>query len=445
MRWRPDRVLRARRSPRQGDGGGTAGDQPPRPEPGLSARQADLIKRVRFVVALARGLHTYGTPAPRLENAVTGVAATMGLICHVNSNPTSLFFSFREEGGPEAMLNEITRVVRLDPGGRDLNRLSLVDAVAEEVLAGELDVDSGYSRLLEIEAMPGMDPRLMVLSHGLIAMALTVMLASGWADLAAASAIGLIVGLLLRFCDKRPNLAPAAEAVCGLAAALLTAAISHWLAPLSVPTVVLASLIVMLPGLALTTAINELATQHLVSGVARFAGAFAVLLKLVFGVMAGTQIAHSLGWVQVADVVVPMPGWILWPALVAGAFGFAVSFGAAWRDFPLVMTAAVGSYLISRFLGTTLGDSVGVFLAALIACALGNLYARMRRRPGALIRLPGLILLVPGSVGFRGLTEAFGRDVLVSIDTGITLLGILITLVAGLLFGNLLVPPRRTL
>ena len=438
MRWRPDRILKPRKS-------SDDGEDRPRKMPGMSAREVELIKRVRFIVALARGLHVYGTPAPRLENAVTDVAATMGLVCNVNSNPTSLFFSFREDGGPETMLSEITRVVRLEPGGRDLNKLSLVDAVAEQVLAGELDVDSGYTRLLEIEAMPGTDPRLLVLSHGLIAGALTVMLASGWADLVAALAIGLIVGLIARYCEKRPNLAPALEAICGLAAALLASAISHWLMPLSVPTVVLASLLVLLPGLALTTAINELATQHLVSGVARFAGAFAVLLKLVFGVMAGTHIAHSLGWVQVAQGVVPMPDWILWPALLAGAFGFAASFGAAWRDYPVVMAAAIGSYAITRFLGTNLGDSVGVFLAAVLACAVGNLYARLFHRPGALVRLPGLILLVPGSVGFRGLTEAFGRDVLVSIDTGITLLGILITLVAGLLFGNLLVPPRRTL
>lgn len=434
IRWRPPRLLPVSHA------ASTA-----RPEPGLSARQADMVKRVRFIVTLARSLHRYGTPAPRLENAVGDVANSIGLVCNINSNPTSLVFSFREPGGPESMLSEVTRVVRLDPGSLDLRRLSLADAVVEQVLGGALDVDAGYTRLLEIEALPGMPRWLVVASHGLIASALAVLLARGWADVTAAAVIGLVVGGLVQYCAQRPNLAPSTEALCALVATVLAFAASTLINPLSVQSVVLASLIVLLPGLALTTAINELATQHLVSGVARFAGAFAVLLKLTFGVVAGTQIAHLFGWTQTATLIDPVPGWVLWPALLCAAFGFAVSFGARRVDFPLVMTAAIGSYLITRYFGMAVGSGAGVFLAALVACAAGNLYARVFRRPGALIRLPGIILLVPGSVGFRSLTHAFERDIFLSLDTSFTLLTILITLVAGLLFGNLLVPPRRSL
>lgn len=434
IRWRPPRLLPI-----------SLPSGAPAPEPGLSARQADMVKRVRFIVALARSLHRYGTPAPRLENAVSDVSAMIGLVCNINSNPTSLVFSFREQGGPESVLNEVTRVVRLDPGSLDLRRLSLADSVVEQVLSGTLDVDAGYTRLLEIEALPGMPRWLVVLAHGLIASALAVLLVRGWADVLAAAVIGLVVGAVAQLCARRPNLAPSTEALCALVATVLACAASSLIQPLSVQSVVLASLIVLLPGLALTTAINELATQHLVSGVARFAGAFAVLLKLTFGVVAGTQIAHLFGWTHTAAAVDPVPDWVLWPALLGAAFGFAVSFGARRADFPLVMAAAIGSYLVTRYFGMAVGSGAGVFLAALLACAAGNLYARVFRRPGALIRLPGIILLVPGSVGFRSLTHAFERDIFLSLDTGFTLLAILITLVAGLLFGNLLVPPRRTL
>jgi len=39
----------------------------------------------------------------------------------------------------------------------------------------------------------------------------------------------------------------------------------------------------------------------------------------------------------------------------------------------------------------------------------------------------------------------FQRDVYQGLDTSFSLIVILISLVAGLLFGNLLLPPRRTL
>jgi uncharacterized membrane protein YjjP (DUF1212 family) len=419
----------------------------PRPSrtPALGARQVELVKRVRFIVALARSLHRYGTPAPRLENAVLGVADTIGLACNIACSPTSLVFSFREQGGPETVLNEITRVVRLDPGSIDLRRLTLADAVVEQVLSGKLDVDAGYMRLLEIEAMPGVDRRLVVLAFALAGAAVSVLLTRGWAEVAAATGIGMLVGLIVQLIAHRPNMSAATEAVCALVATTLACAISTFVHPISVQTVALASLIVLLPGLGLTTAINELATQHLVSGAARLAGSFAGLLKLTFGVVAGTQLAHLLGWTVTTSAVDPVPDWALWPALLAAGFGFAITFGAARRDFPLVMAAAIAGYLITRYFGTAVGNGAGVFVAALIACASGNLYARIFRRPGALIRMPGIILLVPGSVGFRGLTQAFERDILLSLDTGFTLLSILISLVAGLLFGNLLVPPRRSL
>jgi uncharacterized membrane protein YjjB (DUF3815 family) len=72
-------------------------------------------------------------------------------------------------------------------------------------------------------------------------------------------------------------------------------------------------------------------------------------------------------------------------------------------------------------------------------------FARFAQRPGALVREPGIILLVPGSVGFRTLSFVFERDVLLGLDTAITLVTLLVSIVAGLLFGDLLVPPRRKL
>ena len=65
-----------------------------------------------------------------------------------------------------------------------------------------------------------------------------------------------------------------------IVATVLAAAFAHFVAPLSIQTVVIAALIVLMPGLTLTTAVTELATGQLVTGTARFAGAMVVLFKL---------------------------------------------------------------------------------------------------------------------------------------------------------------------
>ena len=86
-----------------------------------------------------------------------------------------------------------------------------------------------------------------------------------------------------------------------------------------------------------------------------------------------------------------------------------------------------------------------MFLGGLLLGALANLYARYMHRPGAVIREPGIILLVPGSVGFRSVSYLFERDTTLGMDSFILLITLLISLVAGLLFGDLLVSPRRSL
>jgi uncharacterized membrane protein YjjB (DUF3815 family) len=52
---------------------------------------------------------------------------------------------------------------------------------------------------------------------------------------------------------------------------------------------------------------------------------------------------------------------------------------------------------------------------------------------------------VPGSIGFLTLSHIAERDVFLGINSAITVAAILISLVAGLLFGDLFVSARRIL
>jgi uncharacterized membrane protein YjjB (DUF3815 family) len=210
-------------------------------------------------------------------------------------------------------------------------------------------------------------------------------------------------------------------------------------------SVVLASLIVLLPGLTLTTAVRELSTQHLVSGIARFGGAVTTLIKLAFGTVAANELCQWLHLIPVAATPAPIPSWAQWAALAVGCYSFAVLFRSAKRDFPLVMAAAALGYLITYWAGREFTPLFGVFLAGLGMGVLSNLYAQLSGRPGALVRTPGIILLVPGSVGFLSLSQIAQRDVFLGINSAVTLGAILTSLVAGLLFGDLFVSSRRVL
>ncbi len=62
------------------------------------------------------------------------------------------------------------------------------------------------------------------------------------------------------------------------------------------------------------------------------------------------------------------------------------------------------------------------------------------------MRVPGIILLVPGSASLRGLlTLLQQQDVNVGEEAMLGVMNILLALLAGLLLGNLLLPSRRHL
>jgi uncharacterized membrane protein YjjP (DUF1212 family) len=407
---------------------------------------ATYAQRIAFVSEIAGRLHTYGTTAQRLEAAVVALAQQLDLDCEPWSNPTGLILSFSD---PTKAIgsSDITRVVRLAPGDNDLHKLSVADRIADAVASGRMSVAQGHTALRQLDQPPGRRWMAMqVLGFGLAAAGVAGLWRLPWLDIATATAIGVLIGALTQLTDKRPAAKEANEALAALLAGVVAALVATMVAPLNLNSVIIASLVVLLPGMALTNAVNELTSQHWVSGTARFAGAVTTILKLTVGAVIAVTLAQLLGLEPMAQVSRPQAGWVEWASLPVAAYAFALLFKASGRDYPWVMAASVAGYVIARVAGEAWGSPVGIFLSAMSLTAAGNLFGRLVQRPGALIRLPGIIMLVPGSASLRGLlTLVQQHDVPGGQSALLAVTNIVMALVAGLLFGNLLVPARKNL
>ncbi len=414
-------------------------------------RDTPLTTRISFLLELARRLHQYGTTAPRLEMAISGAAQRLGLIADVWSSPTAIIISFADAAHGEDGIAQSTQVMRLSPGDVNLARLCEADAIADRVIAGELDLREGFRRLRALGAPDTRRAQVgTIVSFGLSAASIAALfLHSAWVDLIVAGVIGSLIGWITVLAGSRPRLAVASDLICALLATTVATVVSAFVVPLAIKSVVLASLIVLIPGMSLTTAVREISSQHLVSGVARMGGAMTTLLKLAFGTAAAAQLCAAVGIHARDYALAPLPPWMDYPALLIGAIGFSILFRAALRDWPVVIGAVVVGYLTTRWGGQIASSlpaaPVGVFLGALLLGALSNLYARFAHRPGAVIREPGILLLVPGSVGFRSMSFMLERDTPVGMSTALLLVTLLVSIVAGLLFGDLLVSSRRSL
>lgn len=414
--------------------------------PAPSTRNATYAQRIAFVCEIAARLHTYGTTAQRLEGAISKLSEQLGLDCDPWSNPTGIILSFSDPSRPLGS-SDTTRVLRLPPGDTNLHLLSEADRIADAVAAGSMSIMQGHVALRGLDRAPKPYRALWsVVAFGLASGAVAGLWRLPWLDIATSALIGLMIGMLTEYTDARPRMREASEALAGLVAGALAVLVANFIAPLNLTSVIIASLVVLLPGLSLTNAVNELTSQHLVSGTARFAGAVTVVLKMTIGsaiALTAAQLLHVYPHVRASH---PQPGWVEWVSLLAAAWAFAVLFKAARRDYGWVMGAAVLGYLIARYGGTAWGSNAGVFLSALGVTVAGNLFARAFNRPGALVRVPGIIMLVPGGASLRGLMNLVqNSDKSSSEAILLGVLNVILALIAGLLFGNLFVGARRNL
>jgi len=412
----------------------------------IATPPATYAQRVAFVSEIAGRLHSYGTTAQRLEAAVVALAEQLGLDCEPWSNPTGIILSFSDPAKAIGS-SDITRVIRLAPGENDLHKLSVADRIADDVANGRMSIAQGHTALRQLDNDPGRGGKAKeILSYTLGAAGVAGLWKLPWLDIATAGVIGMLIGLLGLYTSRRPATREASEALAALLAGLVATLVASFVGALNLNTVVIASLVVLLPGMALTNAVNELASQHWVSGTARVAGALTSIMKLTVGAMIAVTLADIVGLDPLVRASRPQSAWVEWIALVIAALAFAMLFKASRRDYPWVMAASVAGYAISKFAGHAWGAPAGIFLSAMLLTAGGNLFGRVVQRPGAIIRLPGIIMMVPGSTSLRGvLTLVQQQDVGAGQSVFLTVLNVVMALVAGLLFGNLLMPARKTL
>jgi uncharacterized membrane protein YjjB (DUF3815 family) len=256
-------------------------------------------------------------------------------------------------------------------------------------------------------------------------------------------ALGLGLGLFALIGAGQPRLGRVFEPLAAFVVSVAAVALAHLTGPLSVLVATIAGLIVLMPGLTLTTAMSELATRHLASGTARLSGTFITFLGIAFGVALGNRLGGATFGVPATADPALLPAWASLVALVAAPLCFVVILRADPGDAPWIVGAGALGVLGGRVGAATLGIELGTFAGALAVALASSAYERWRHRPAAVVLVPGILLLVPGSVGFRSLTSLMEQKAVAGIETAFSMFLTAMALVAGLLVAGVIAPVPR--
>jgi uncharacterized membrane protein YjjP (DUF1212 family) len=391
-----------------------------------------------FMLRLGRALHTCGFPAHRIELVMEKASERLGLQGQFFSTPTSLFASF----GPQD--EQQTYLIRVTPGEVNLGKIAELDEVATGVLRGAVSPSRGSQEIDRILSEPPRYGQLVItLAYCVASACASQFLGGGLKEISISAFIGLTIGLLLLAIRGHQSLVRVFEPLAALTASLLAVSLSFVIGPYAVSNSMLAGLIVLMPGLNLTVAMIELSTQHLSSGTARLSKAFVVFLTIGFGVALGDSIANSiLGEPRIARAA-QLPGWTAIIAIVMMALALTILLRAQLKDAIWIVIAGALAVVGSRVGVKFLGPELGVFLGAVTVGVASNWYARLLDRPAIITQVPGIVLLVPGTVGFRALAALLDEKIVSGVETTFKMIITAVALVAGTLIANILVPSRR--
>lgn len=415
-------------------------------DPGRSDKVAS---EEAFLLRVTELLHAYGTPAFRLERVLQLVARGLEVEASFLAAPTAVLVSIG------SVPNRVVHLLRGDSGEVDLGKLVEFDEIMEDVVRNRSL--SAADALVRLDAVAEAPPRyrslVEALGFGVASATASVFFGGGPVDFVASLAIAFCIFLLARVLPRRSDTIGAFEPLAAFFAALAGTLLAGSGLGVDGRVVTLASLIILLPGLSLTVGFSELASRHLISGMARVAGAGAVFLTLVFGVAMGWRLgaevcealwgtsesASAYAWpLAIAD---SMP----WFAAAIAPFAFAVLMRARVREFGIIYATSFLGFAAAMFGASTLGLDIGPFLGALVVGVLSNLYARFSNRPALVPLTPGILMLVPGSLGFRSLTSFLDAEALEGMAWAFQTGMVAVALVGGLLAANMLLPPRRAL
>lgn len=404
--------------------------------------RVEPVEAEAFILTLAEALHAYGAAAHRLEGMLTLVAQRLGVVARFYSTPTAVMVSFG------AVTEGRTCLVRVRPGGINLEKLSLLYETTVSVVRGELRLEPGRAR---VAAIVGARPRYggvsTVAAFAVSSAAAAVTFGGGGREVLVSGVVGFAVGLIERGARRWSVGASIVEPIAATVAALGAAVAARAFGPLSTLVVTLAGVVMLLPGLSVTTAMTELATRNLASGTARFAGALVELLGLGFGVALGAGLVARFP----PHIPLPppppanLPVLSLAVAVPVTAMAVSTLLQARPRDLGWILAVGSSGFAGARFGAHLLGPELGAFMGALLVGLMSNGFARAFDRPAAVPLVPGLILLVPGSIGFRGVFSLLENDVVSGVDAAFKAVLVSMALVAGLLFANIALPPRRAL
>lgn len=224
-------------------------------------------------------LLTCGAEMYRVEETVERMGKAAGFTqVEIFATPTGMFISLYTPDG-----RVYTRVRRIRNVHNNLATIALINSLSRNFSAGNISVEEVQVKLEELRIPSKPRDFKSHLIGGIGSACFTLMYAGSWFEALIAGIVGSVVLIVISWLNTRPVPQVLQAATGAVVAAGLVTAIAD-VFQFNFDVVTLGAVMVLAPGVVMTTAIRDMLSGELVSGVSRGAEGLAIAVAVATGV-----------------------------------------------------------------------------------------------------------------------------------------------------------------
>jgi uncharacterized membrane protein YjjP (DUF1212 family) len=395
-----------------------------------------MNQQQKFIIELAETLQNNGLPAHRIDNSIQIISEALETPVEISSTPEILILSFSSPA--------YTTMKKSKGSSLNFDRMDQLHQLINQISNKEINLDEANLQLEEIKKRKIRYSKWVnILFIAISNASAACLFGGGYAEILVSSVIGFAIGFILELLSSFPNLSRLNILFSSTIALFIAKIGVLFLGNYSVEIVSITGLILLIPGFSFSQSVTELAHGHAQSAIVRFSNVFLIFLMLAVGLGIGSQLVSLINIHPLKFHFQTLPSWVTYLAILIVPAGFGILFNAKKEHYFWMLIACVTSYFSMKYLSIYAIPEFAVLISAFILGIVSNVLSYALKKSSSLMLVPGIILLVPGSIGFKTVTFLMNQQTMNGLESAISTLIIAVALTCGLLFSNMLFKHRE--
>jgi len=399
-------------------------------------KKISVPQKYKFLISLGKILHISGVQSYKIERYMSRVAQLQGIKGSFMDSPTWINYAFYEEDDDQSY-NYIECV---PPGEVNLGALSRTVEVTNKLLNGKLNFKQAKIELDVIKTYKTKNyEKIQFVSFIVSSGTFCLIMDGNIVSVLVASFAGIVAYVYSYLASKSAYFTSTLESITAFTVTILVGVLSTFFEGVNISLCILSAIIIFIPGLSITTALEELTSKALASGSAKLFDALVSLFKQFFGVILALVILPFLFDIKYEMIKDDIPFWANYIAVPLLALSIMPFFKMRRKDMFFAMLTGFIGYEIASFFASA-NILLSTFMGTLSVVFMSKLLSKINTTPRLVYTIPGLVMLVPGSKAFIGLSSVFidgeGSGAVAHSNMGTQVFFIFMGIIGGLILGG---------